>query len=325
MLVSIPANPVPEGAVSGSIRTADGVTLRYARFAPPPGRRGTVCIFQGRSEFIEKYYETVRDLRRRGFAVAAFDWRGQGGSERLIPREPRKGHVRRFDDYLLDLDAFVRQVVLPDCPPPFYALGHSMGAMNLLRAAHNGMHWFERIVMSAPMLGLQNIRLPALSRGVVKALRLAGLGESYVPRRDASLLQSAPFPGNPLTSDPVRYARNAAVLEAAPHLAVGWPTVAWTDGAFAAVAEAAEARFSAQIRQPILMIGAGEDRVVSTAATEAFAARLRLGSYLMVPGARHELLMEQDHLRAQFWAAFDAFVPGTSLPRRQAGAVQVSR
>ena len=41
--------------------------------------------------------------------------------------------------------------------------------------------------------------------------------------------------------------------------------------------------------------------------------RLRAGSHLIVPGARHELLMEQDRYRAQFWAAFDAFVPGTPL------------
>src|SRR5690348_7735951 len=69
-LVSIPANPVPEDVVSGTLRTPDGAELRFARWAPPAGRRGTVCIFQGRSEQIEKYFETVRDLRDRGFAVA---------------------------------------------------------------------------------------------------------------------------------------------------------------------------------------------------------------------------------------------------------------
>ena len=39
-LVSIPANPVPEGAVTATIKTPDGVSLRYARFPPPPGRKG---------------------------------------------------------------------------------------------------------------------------------------------------------------------------------------------------------------------------------------------------------------------------------------------
>ncbi len=77
-LVSIPANPVPEGAVSGTIKTPDGAELRFARWAPTTRRKGTVCVFSGRGEYIEKYFETVRDLRDRGFAVAMIDWRGQG-------------------------------------------------------------------------------------------------------------------------------------------------------------------------------------------------------------------------------------------------------
>ncbi len=83
-LLSIPANPVPDNVVSGTLKTRDGVSLRFARWAPPPGRKGTVCLFQGRAEYIEKYFETVRDLRSRGFAVATFDWRGQGMSDRAL-------------------------------------------------------------------------------------------------------------------------------------------------------------------------------------------------------------------------------------------------
>src|ERR687892_1390043 len=100
-LISIPANPVPEDVVTGMLKTPDGISLRYARWAPPPGRKGTVCLFPGRAEFIEKYFETVRDLRARGFAVAALDWRGQGGSQRALS-DPYKGHVERFSEYDLD-------------------------------------------------------------------------------------------------------------------------------------------------------------------------------------------------------------------------------
>ena len=34
-----------------------------------------------------------------------------------------------------DLATFTREVVLPDCPPPLFALGHSMGATVLIRVA----------------------------------------------------------------------------------------------------------------------------------------------------------------------------------------------
>ena len=311
-LVSIPANPVPDGGVSGSLKTRDGVSLRFARWAPPPGRKGTVCLFQGRAEFIEKYFETVRDLRERGFAVATLDWRGQGLSERAL-RNSRKGYVRSFSQYQIDLETFVSEVVLPDCPPPLFALAHSMGATVLLRAAYAGHRWFDRMVLLAPMIALPGMRRSTASTGLVRTLRLAGLGSLYVPGGDASVMQQRPFIGNLLTSDPVRYARNVAVLEAEPELSIAWPTVAWTNSAFRVMNEVCQPGYAGRIRQPILIIAAGLDRVVSTPAIDEFAVRLRAGSHLIVPGARHELLMEADRFRGQVLAAFDAFVPGTSL------------
>ena len=311
-LVSIPANPVPEDVVSGTLKTADGVSLRFARWAPPPGRKGTVCLFQGRAEFIEKYFETVRDLRERGFAVATLDWRGQGMSQRAL-RNPRKGYVRDFSRYDIDLDTFVREVVLPDCPPPFFALAHSMGASVLLRAAHQGHRWFDRMVLLAPMIALPGMRRSRLTRASVRTLRLMGLGGAYVPGGDASVMMQRPFLGNPLTSDPVRYARNLAVIEAEPALATGWPTVAWTDAAFRAMRQLSDPNFAARMRQPLLVIAAGQDQIVSTLAIDEFSVRLRTGSHLIVPGSRHEMLMEQDRFRMQVLAAFDAFVPGTPI------------
>jgi lysophospholipase len=311
-LVSIPANPVPEGVVSGTLKTRDGVSLRFARWQPPPGRKGTVCLFPGRAEFIEKYFETVRDLRARGFAVAILDWRGQGGSQRVL-KNARKGYVQSFSQYQIDLETFVHDVVLPDCPPPIFALAHSMGATVLLRAARAGVRWFDRIVLLAPMISLPGMRRMKSIRALVKTLRLMGLGSIYVPGGDATVLQQRPFAGNLLTSDPVRYARNVAVLEAEPSLAIGWPTVAWTDAAFHVMGELSQPGYAARIRQPILIIAAGFDAIVSTPAIDEFAVRMAAGSHLIVPGARHELLMEQDRYRGQVMAAFDAFVPGTPL------------
>ncbi|MEA2939156.1 MAG: lysophospholipase [Alphaproteobacteria bacterium] len=310
-LVSIPANPVPDDVVTGTLKTPDGVSLRFARWAPPPGRKGTVCLFPGRAEFIEKYFETVRDLRARGFAVAMIDWRGQGMSERAL-RNPRKGYVRSFDDYRIDLETFVKEVVLPDCPPPVFALAHSMGATILIRAAQQGHRWFDRMVLLAPMIALPGMRRSLPTRTAVKTMRILGLGGSYVPGGDASVMMQRPFIGNLLTSDPVRYARNVAVLEAEPALAIGWPTVGWADSAFKVMREFVEPSYPARIRQPILIIAAGQDQIVSTPAIDEFAIRLRAGSHLIVSGARHELLMEQDRYRMQVLAAFDAFVPGSA-------------
>src|SRR5882724_6565842 len=176
-LVSIAANPVPEGAYVGTVKTADGVVLRFARFDPPPGRKGTLVVLPGRAEFIEKYFEVVDDARARGFAVAILDWRGQGLSERALPNA-RKGHIYDFSEYDRDLEAFVKEIVLPDCPAPYYALAHSMGSAVMIRAVQHGWRWFERIVLSGPMISLGGAASSTYAQTTAKVLRLIGMGAS---------------------------------------------------------------------------------------------------------------------------------------------------
>jgi lysophospholipase len=311
-LVSIPANPVPEGAVTGTLKTPDGVTLRFARWDPPPGRKGTVVIAMGRTEFIEKYFEMVRELRGRGFAVAIVDWRGQGRSQRL-QSDPFKGHVGSFAEYQTDLETLMNEIVLPDCPPPLFALGHSMGSTVLIQTAAKGHRWFDRMVLSTPMLDLIQAPRRSYRPLVVRTLRYTGTGSAYVPKGDATVLAREPFAVNRATSDPVRYARAQAVLEADPSLGLGSPTVSWLHAAYRAMAELNDRYYPGKIRQPMLIVAAGRDLLVSTPAIEHFAIHLRAGSHQIVPGAMHELMMERDQYRAQFLAAFDAFVPGTPL------------
>ena len=129
----------------------------------------------------------------------------------------------------------------------------------------------------------------------------------------SELVGLAPFIGKPVTSDPVRHARNAAILEEDPTLGIAAPTIAWADTAFTAMRTFRGMSYPSEIRQPILMLAASNDEVVSTAAIEEFAYHLRAGSHLVIAGSKHEILQEQDRYRAQFWAAFDAFVPGTPL------------
>jgi lysophospholipase len=312
-LVSIPANPIPEGAVEGRIKAADGVELRFARWPVVAGkqRKGTVCLFPGRAEMIEKYFEVVSELRERGFAVAVLDWRGQGGSARMLS-DPRKGHVGDFEEYQRDLEAFMRQIVLPDCPPPYFALAHSMGGANILRALREERRWFDRAVLCAPFIDLRLRRWPKVTRYFTRIMAAIGFGRRYVPGGSADAVTNRPFANNPVSSDKVRYERIAAIIEAEPALGLGSPTYSWIAAAFRQTLKFAEPEFAAKLHQPILIIGAGDDVLVSTLAAEKFASRLRAGAILTIPGSRHEILIERDAIRAQFWAAFDAFVPGSA-------------
>lgn len=308
-LCDVPSNPVPEGAHVGYFLTRDNVRIRYARFPRTgPVHRGTVCIVQGRTEFIEKYFETIADFQRRGFAVATFDLRGQGGSDRLIVNK-KHGFVEHFDDYWTDLSSFHANVLLPDCPPPFYLVGHSTGGLVALLAATRDRLMFDRVFLSSPMVALSGLPLGlhGMAR-LVGALRFLGLSRLPLARRQDKPQSEASFPGNPLTGDKARYMRSVDVLAARPDLEVTSPTLGWIGSSLDAMAQVNADEFPASLKIPVFICAAALDRVVDTAATEMLGLRMRNGRHVIIPGARHELFMETDAIREQVFAAFDAFI-----------------
>jgi lysophospholipase len=309
-LFAIPDQPIPSNPIIGSVVTKDGLRLRFARWRPTVRRKsGTVCIIQGRSEFIEKYYETIADLRRRGFAVLAFDFRGQGGSDRMLP-DPRMGHVDDFNDYCVDIQTIIEKVMLPSMPKPYFALAHSMGASALLLSLHKGEERFERVALLAPLVRLANQKFLSFAKASATMLDFIALGTSYVPGGGATSPSSKPFENNLITSDPVRFQRIRELIETAPHLGLGDPTIRWAFAMFQMFDRFAERDFGRKISVPSLMVLPGSDPLCSTSAAEALASRLRACQPIIIPSAKHEILTEQDLYRKQFFAAFDAFIPG---------------
>jgi lysophospholipase len=310
-LTVIDENPPPDGATMVVVETDDGAKLR-AFVAPSAsvGRSGTVCLLEGRAEYLEKYFETARDLAARGYAVAALDWRGQGRSDRLL-RNLRKGHVNSFADYLLDLGAFLEKAVLPNCPPPYYALGHSTGGLVLLLALRRGEKRFERVVLSAPLFGLGTIYEPvSIARTAASVADRLGFARAFVPGAGATPVDWQPFEGNPLTSDPVRFGRNAKVIEADPALSLGGPTIGWVAASLRAMQAVAAPGVPESIETPVLILAAGADRVVSIPMLDRIGRRLKRGRTITIPGALHELFQERDLFREQALAAVEAFLPG---------------
>nr|CAD6408341.1 alpha/beta hydrolase [Rhizobium sp. Q54] len=302
-----PDNPAPANFTAGYFTGHKGLKLRYAIFRSELSpARGTVVLLHGRNEFIEKYFETIRDLNAMGLWVATFDLRGQGGSERVL-KNSRKGHVRRFRDYERDLSIFLEQVVLPDTRLPFFLVAHSTGALIALSSAPRLSNRISRMALLAPYVGLRHERLPiGIIRPLAALMSWIGLGRLSTGA-DRS---QRPFPGNPLTSDSGRFARNAAIIAAHPELTIAAPTFRWLHETLKAARRVSLQEHLTEITIPTLIVAPVLDGVIPYSVQEDLSRNFRAGQLVTINGGRHELLQERDVYRAQALAAIETFMPG---------------
>ena len=307
-----------EGPAEGrawDVAAADGTRLRVATWEA--GERGTVLIFPGRNEHVEKYGRVARALADRGWSSAAIDWRGQGHSDRA-PGAGQLGHVQDFGLYQMDVEALLAAVRAAGLPEPLHHLAHSMGGAIGLRALAQGLP-VGAAAFSAPMWGLQMAAwLRPIAHGVAAAGRRAGLGLRELPVGSReSYLSVTPFAANALTTCPETYAWMAAQAARDPRLALGRPTIRWLH---AALADLRALRALPAPAIPILVGLAGEETIVDNEATRRFARRLPTARIETYPGARHELLMERTALRGRFLDATDDLFAAAARDRAPASS-----
>lgn len=297
------------------IVTPSAARLRTAVFAPTPGapERGVCVLLHGQTEFIEKYGEVIGELAARGFIVATFDWRGQGGSSRAVA-DSRKAHVRDFAEFDEDLATFLDQVVAPmKCKPPF-ALAHSMGGHILLRTLHDRPRIFSGAVLSAPMQAISTRGVPVWAANLMtRTMNAMGRSQEWVMGMEARDPIKLKFEDNLVTSDRIRWARARDLIVRNPELRLAGPTWGWLKAADASMALEAAPGYAEAIETPVLVCGAGKDRICLTPAIRDFAHRLPHGKYIEFEDSQHEILMENDSIRTRFWKAFDDFAAANNV------------
>lgn len=298
----------PPGAEFKYLEAADGTRFRVARWpAATSAVRGAIVLLQGRREFIEKYYETIADLLDRGYAVYALDWRGQGLSDRPLPNR-QKGHVENFDLYLEDMALFMNDFVRPAAPGPLYLLGHSMGGHCAIRYLHDHPGVFEKAVLSAPMIDIQLGGLASVTKLIVQTMINLGRKNRYALSQTDYGESNRTREALLLSSDPVRLQVEIRHCEMNPDLALGGVTYGWLYQAFHSIALLRQPGYAEAIETPLLIETGAADRVVSNPAQSVFAKRLPHGQQHVIENARHELLMERDIYRDNFWRMFDRFL-----------------
>lgn len=296
-LVDVPGNPRPDGARPVWLRTREGLSLR-ACVCPAirEPARGTVIVCPGRTEFIEKYFEVARDLQGRGFAVLILDWPGQGLSSRLLS-DGRKGHVDRFATFM-DALALGLEQMSTGMPRPYVSLAHSMGGAIALSAILDRRVEVSAAAFCAPMWGL---RVPFMgARYLVWAMRAMGQGRSFAQKPVTET-----FAANLVTHDEARWRIHEALVEARPGIGLGPVTWGWLGAALTIMDTFVRDDRLRALSLPVFVASAGLEQLVDNTAHKRIVSQLANVEHITVAGAYHEILMELDGYRAQFWAGFD--------------------
>lgn len=321
-LMGVPGAAPPPGGEGDWFRGAGGLRLRAALWKPSAltaaQPRGTVVLSPGRTEPIEKYYETIGNLLARGWCVLAHDWRGQGLSARLLP-DRLKGHARAVEEFLDDyarlLDAFETRA-----PKPWIMIGHSMGASLNLLTLEAGESRFGGAILSSPMLRIKTGKrsMWSVKLAVRWNLRHGKAGDYVLDDPDDPFDHT--FENDGLTSDETRYELWRQQLYACPHLAVGGPTWGWLAVGLDIGERALKPKALKAVRIPVAVVQAAEDDRVWKQTNRWAARRLGRGRYVEIPASKHEILMETDDIRAAFMTEFEAMADYLSPPAGMAAA-----
>ena len=287
--VAIVGKLMPEMAV-GSFTGVKNVEIVYG-IKEIENEKGAVIIVNGRNETFVKYRDVIAKISNLGFSVYALDHRGQGFSGRQLA-DPQKGHVDTYDDYIADLGYFLENIVDAKPHKVRLVLAHSMGGTIALlyELRHPGS--FSGMAMTAPMLGFSTAPWPFfLVPPLLSLYEVLGLEKNYVVGGGKFKLE--PYsPDNNLTSDKAHYDRNHQLMLDYPQIQLGAPTCAWVQQSLAAIKEIRNG--AEKFRLPLLILQAGDDRVVDNCAETRFCRAVGDNCKLrVIPGSQHEILMEK--------------------------------
>ncbi|KQN00304.1 alpha/beta fold hydrolase [Sphingomonas sp. Leaf25] len=305
---------IPSAATITQWQAADGWAHRRFDWPAPANiaPRGVMLFQGGRGDVFEKYLEAFAHWHVRGWHIASFDWRGQGGSGRCTPAGDC-GHIDRFEAYLDDLAAFWTS--LP-AGGPRVVIGHSMGGHLMLRALVEGRIDPAAAVLVAPMLGLRAPVGPRFGEGMARLIAAFGrrTRAAWKGNERPHTLKSRE---SLLTHDQARYADEVWWQEANAAYRTGPPSWGWVIDAFRSTRQLRADPALTTLRVPVQMLVAEADALVDPAAALKVAATLPDCDLLRFgPESAHEILREADPVRAEAIAAIDGFLDARAPARR---------
>jgi lysophospholipase len=288
----------PDGWHWETMTNARGADLRYGMSLPAGKPRAHIVFVEGLSEYAEKTFELARDFNAQSAGFFVYDRQGQGLSGRFLGN-PGKEHSQGFDHDADDLARFIRTKVPHDAP--VIVLAHSAGGLVSTLMAHDNPGLADGIVMSAPMMGINNPLVKNIE-ALWSVLPLPrSLREHYIPNTDPEAWRRddkrSDWRIDDYSSDPERKYIHDYWREQNPDLRTIAPTWGWVQEACRSITKTRRAGYLEAIETPIAIFTGGADKRVHTKHTFNAVARLPNAEHYHFPAAKHEMLMETDDIR----------------------------
>jgi acylglycerol lipase len=255
----------------GVFTGARGTQLYEQSWRPAKGEaRAVVVLVHGLKDHSARYQALAEALALEGFAVHAFDLRGHGRSEGV------RVWVDTFDDYLDDLDIFMRRVRASSPGRPVLLFGHSMGGAIATLYTLTHKPDLAGLALSGAALAVD---VSAVTVGGTKVV--AGLAPNAgVFQLDLRQFSRDPAVVAACSTDPLVYQPGAPARTARELL-----------GALDRIQSGME-----EITVPLLAMHGGEDKVTPPAGSRELVQRARATDKTLkiYPGLYHDLLHEPE-------------------------------
>lgn len=236
---------------------SDGVRI-HCQSRVRPDARADVLVLHGLGEHSGRYAEFAERLGRGGYNVHLLDWRGHGCSEGLT------GHVAEFAQFHRDIASWVVYLVEHELlrkDRPVFLFGHSMGGLIALDFLLN--------FRDAPVQKFAGL---ALSSPAVGVLNPAAMLKPALDFRLPALLEQLHFPNGIAVDDLMHDKKKRAEFLADPlvHRKI---TISLFREMLGAIERVRDPKTALPL--PVLLLYAGDDRIVDPEAEQKFAKNLK--------------------------------------------------
>jgi alpha-beta hydrolase superfamily lysophospholipase len=256
---------------SGTFPGGDGLALYYQAWLPSSPARATLINLHGLGDHSGLYSSIATHFPARGFAVYAYDMRGNG-------RSPgQRAYLESWADYRGDLHAFLAKVREWEPGLPVFVLGHSLGALVVLEYALHFPTGLSGVIAAAPPLG--KVGVPPLLMALGRVMSRIWPRFSLDVGMDLSGLARDPAVIQTVLADPLFHRRGTARL---------------STEVTAAIARV-QAR-AGELAVPLLIVHGSADRMVPPDGSREFFQKLRhpVRELREYPGAYHGLFADWD-------------------------------